>query len=211
MFENLQLFQNVVDPADNVAGPTEGFPRGYYFLVDQLNRVALSIATNLAEGNGRFTQADWRNFFTIARGSAQELVPLVEVAWRRGLIQEAEALTVWTGATNADSGSFIVTGSGGVTGSDAGADSAQPRFRTSLSRSVRKSISGFGLLVDMDLRFGPSVCGVIKPPFPGYPTGDKVTAPGRSAAVGRESLEVLIGAATEAANIDRHWSHCVRK
>ncbi len=58
----------------------EGFPRGYCFLVDQLNRVALSIATNLAVGNGRFTKPDRKNFFTIARGSAQECILLIEIA-----------------------------------------------------------------------------------------------------------------------------------
>ncbi|HVW01264.1 MAG TPA: four helix bundle protein, partial [Planctomycetaceae bacterium] len=60
--------------------------RGFYFLVDQLNRAALSIATNLAEGNGRFTKADRKHFFTIARGSAQECVPLLEVSTRRGFM-----------------------------------------------------------------------------------------------------------------------------
>lgn len=88
MFENLLVYQKAVDLADQVAGLTEEFPRGYYFLVDQLNRAALSIATNLAEGNGRFTKADRRNFFTIARGSAQECVPLLEVARRRGFIDD---------------------------------------------------------------------------------------------------------------------------
>lgn len=58
----------------------EGFPRGYCFLVDQLNRAAFSIATNLAVGNGRFTKLGRKNFFTIARGSAQECVPLIEIA-----------------------------------------------------------------------------------------------------------------------------------
>jgi four helix bundle protein len=90
MFENLQVYQKAVDLADNVAGLTVKFPRGYYFLVDQLNRAALSIATNLAEGNGRFTKADRRNFFTIARGSAQECVPLLEVARRRAFIPQAK-------------------------------------------------------------------------------------------------------------------------
>jgi four helix bundle protein len=89
MFENLQVYQKSVDLADRVASLAEKFPRGYYFLVDQLNRAALSIATNLAEGNGRFTKADRRNFFTIARGSAQECVPLLEIARRRGFIDEA--------------------------------------------------------------------------------------------------------------------------
>src|SRR2546429_9061445 len=86
MFENLQVYQKAVDFADRIASHTEDFPRGYYFLVDQLNRAALSIATNLAEGNGRFTKADRKNFFIIARSSVQECVPLLEVAQRRGFI-----------------------------------------------------------------------------------------------------------------------------
>jgi four helix bundle protein len=90
MFENLQVYQKAVDFADQVAGLTEQFPRGYYFLVDQLNRAALSIATNLAEGNGRFTKPDRKNFFTIARGSAQECVPLLEIARRRGFIEQSK-------------------------------------------------------------------------------------------------------------------------
>jgi four helix bundle protein len=90
MFENLRVYQKAVDLADNVSMLTERFPRGYYFLVDQLNRAALSVATNLAEGNGRFTKADRKNFFTIARGSAQECVPLIEIALRRRFIDEAQ-------------------------------------------------------------------------------------------------------------------------
>ncbi len=87
MFEKLDVYQKAVDFADQAASLTEGFRRGYGYLADQLNRSALSIATNLAEGNGRFTKADRRNFFVIARGSAQECVPLLELAKRRGLIK----------------------------------------------------------------------------------------------------------------------------
>jgi len=94
MFEKLEVYQKAVDFADEVAELTEGLPRGYGFLVDQLNRAALSIATNLAEGNGRFTKPDRRNFFTIARGSAQECVPLLEIACRRGFLQESTALAL---------------------------------------------------------------------------------------------------------------------
>jgi four helix bundle protein len=46
----------------------------------------LSIAANIAEGNGRFTVPDRRNFFGIARGSVQECVPPLELALRRKLI-----------------------------------------------------------------------------------------------------------------------------
>ena len=88
MFENLNVYQKAVDFADKIMALTEHFPRGYYFLTDQLNRAAVSIATNIAEGNGRFTKADRRNFFTIARGSVQECVPLLELAKRRAFISE---------------------------------------------------------------------------------------------------------------------------
>jgi four helix bundle protein len=88
MFEKLKVYQKAVSFADQVAALTQEFPRGYGFLVDQLNRAALSIATNLAEGNGRYTKPDRKNFFTIARGSTQECVPLIEIARRRGLLNE---------------------------------------------------------------------------------------------------------------------------
>jgi four helix bundle protein len=50
----------------------------------------MSVATNLAEGNGRFTKPDRKNFFTIARGSVQECVPLLEITMRRGFISSED-------------------------------------------------------------------------------------------------------------------------
>lgn len=52
MFENLQVYRKALEFADQVAGASETFPRGCYFLVDQLNCAAPSISTNIAEGNG---------------------------------------------------------------------------------------------------------------------------------------------------------------
>lgn len=88
IFEKLLVYQKAVDFADQITSLTEKFPKGYYYLSDQLNRASLSIATNIAEGNGRFTKADRKNFFIIARGSVQECVPLLELAKRRKLIDE---------------------------------------------------------------------------------------------------------------------------
>jgi four helix bundle protein len=90
MFEKLEVYQKAVAFAAVIAELTETFPRGYYFLTDQLNRAALSIATNLAEGNGRFTKPDRKNFFVIARGSVQECIPLLDIAHRRGLLDGAK-------------------------------------------------------------------------------------------------------------------------
>lgn len=89
-FEKLLVYQKSVDFADQVCSATEQFSRGYGFLVDQLNRAALSTSANIAEGNGRFTKADRKNFFIIARGSVQECVPLLELARRRCLIDDAK-------------------------------------------------------------------------------------------------------------------------
>src|SRR5262245_58341063 len=89
-FEKLEVYQKVVSFADRTCQSTESFSRGYGFLSDQLNRAALSIAANIAEGNGRFTKPDRRNFFGIARGSVQECVPLLELAVRRSLLKPDE-------------------------------------------------------------------------------------------------------------------------
>jgi four helix bundle protein len=88
MFEQLAVYQRAVSFADLICEPSQNFPRGFGFLSDQLTGRP-SIATNLAEGNGRFTKADRRNFFTISRASAQECVPLLEIAKRRKLIDPA--------------------------------------------------------------------------------------------------------------------------
>jgi four helix bundle protein len=87
-FEKLHVYQRSTDFANDVCSLSREFPRGYFFLADQLNRAALSIAANIAEGNGRFTKPDRRNFFGIARGSVQECVPLLELAFRQGLLHD---------------------------------------------------------------------------------------------------------------------------
>lgn len=86
-FEKLIVYQKAVTFADATCSLTKGFPRGYFFLADQLNRAALSIAANIAESNGRFTKPDRKNFFGIARGSVQECVPLLELAGRQSLLK----------------------------------------------------------------------------------------------------------------------------
>ena len=43
-FEKLLVYQKAMDFSAQVCALTQTFPRGFYFLVDQLNRAALSIA-----------------------------------------------------------------------------------------------------------------------------------------------------------------------
>ena len=88
LFEKLDVYRKAIDFAEKICGITKGFPQGNYYLVDQINRAALSISTNIAEGNGRYHKADRSNFFRIARGSAFECVPILEICKRKRLITD---------------------------------------------------------------------------------------------------------------------------
>jgi four helix bundle protein len=86
LFEKLDVYQKAVDLAEEITNLTEGFPKGTYYLTDQLNRAVLSISTNIAEGNGRWHVKERKQFFWISRGSAHECLPILELCKRKNLI-----------------------------------------------------------------------------------------------------------------------------
>ena len=82
----------LVDSIDAVA---QRLPdRERYLLVDQLVRAVRSIPTNIAEGHGRFTPADFARFLTIAHASLSEVDTHLEIARRRGYLGQEEWTTL---------------------------------------------------------------------------------------------------------------------
>ena len=62
-------------------------PRGKGFVVDQLNRAALSIVTNVAEGSGEFAPAEKARFYRIAARSVAECAALLDVCRELDMIE----------------------------------------------------------------------------------------------------------------------------
>ena len=89
-FEKLDVYQkalNWISESDGIAKSVKG--RVSDSLIDQLTRASLSVALNIAEGNGRWHKAEKRQFFWIARGSAFECVPILQVLKAKRLLSES--------------------------------------------------------------------------------------------------------------------------
>ena len=74
---------------------TASFPVDERFgLVSQMNRAAVSIPSNIAEGYGRATTQDYLHFLRIARGSAFELETQLVLAGDLGLCAPTEVARI---------------------------------------------------------------------------------------------------------------------
>jgi four helix bundle protein len=60
------------------------------FVIDQLGRASLSVPLNIAEGSGKFSKADRKNYFTTARASLFECVAIVDILNESGRISEVD-------------------------------------------------------------------------------------------------------------------------
>ena len=84
-FEDLTVWQKSVDLAAAVYTLTREFPREERFaLTLQLRKAAVSVSSNIAEGNGRWTTKDYIHFLINSRGSLYEVRSLLRVSKRLG-------------------------------------------------------------------------------------------------------------------------------
>lgn len=73
-FKDLKVWEKSVDLVGRIYADSKSFPKDeVYGLTSQIRRSAVSIPSNIAEGCGRRTNKDFKNFLGIALGSAFEL------------------------------------------------------------------------------------------------------------------------------------------
>ena len=87
MFKDLIVWQKSMELVRAVYALSKAFPADErYALTDQLRRAVVSIPSNIAEGSGRASNADYGHFLSIARGSLYETMTQLQVAVDLGYI-----------------------------------------------------------------------------------------------------------------------------
>jgi four helix bundle protein len=90
-YRDLIVWQKAMDLVDQVYFVSGDFPREENFgLTGQIRRCAVSIPSNIAEGQGRNSQKEFQRFLKIALGSLAELDTQLEIAMRQGYLQQEQ-------------------------------------------------------------------------------------------------------------------------
>jgi len=81
IYTRLDAWQKAMRLAIDTYRVTESFPRHeLYGLTSQMRRAAVSVPSNIAEGRGRDTQLDFRQFVIRSRASVYELQTQMTIA-----------------------------------------------------------------------------------------------------------------------------------
>ena len=90
-YKDLVVWQKAMDLVTDTYRATRGFPKEELFgLTSQARRAAVSIPCNIAEGQGRLSDKEFRHFLGCARGSLMELETQLQVGENVGYLQHDE-------------------------------------------------------------------------------------------------------------------------
>lgn len=90
-YRDLLAWQKSMDLVDQVYRVTRQFPAEEKFgLTNQLRRAAVSIPSNIAEGQGRRSSAEMARFLLIAHGSLREVETQITIAARQTYLSTQE-------------------------------------------------------------------------------------------------------------------------
>jgi len=84
-YKDLKVWQRAIEMSLAIYRLSAGFPKDeIYGLTSQLRRAGVSVASNIAEGYGRNTRGDYKQFLSMARGSVFEVQTQVFIAGELG-------------------------------------------------------------------------------------------------------------------------------
>ena len=90
-FKELKVWQKSIDLVKEIYNLTKLLPlEEKYDLSSQMRRAAISISSNIAEGNSRNTKKEYVNFLGISRGSNSELWTQLIICNELGYLNEKE-------------------------------------------------------------------------------------------------------------------------
>ncbi|MDP1677631.1 MAG: four helix bundle protein [Bacteroidota bacterium] len=93
--KNLLVWQKAHLLVKEVYVVSNDFPKEeLYGITSQLRRAAVSIPTNIAEGSGRGSDADFKRFLQIAFGSTSEVEYLIFLSKELQFISELQATSI---------------------------------------------------------------------------------------------------------------------
>ena len=88
-YQDLIVWQKPIDLTGCIYKLTQAFPKQeLYGLTSQMRRASVSVASNIAEGRGRITPGEFRQFLGLAQGSTYELQTQVLIARKLGIANE---------------------------------------------------------------------------------------------------------------------------
>ncbi len=91
IYQRLIAWQKAMELTIDIYNVSKNFPQNErYGLTAQLCRAAVSVPSNIAEGRGRGSRADFRRFVQQARGSLYELQTQLLIAWRLQYVSEKD-------------------------------------------------------------------------------------------------------------------------
>ncbi|HEY3973414.1 MAG TPA: four helix bundle protein [Candidatus Sulfotelmatobacter sp.] len=91
-YKDLIAWQKAMDLVNAVYNVTDAFPkREVYSLTDQIRRAAVSIPSNIAEGQARYSNREFLHYLRHSRGSLAELETQILIAQRRSYLSESQA------------------------------------------------------------------------------------------------------------------------
>jgi len=95
-YRDLEVWQRAMDLVEQVYRIAKTLPtEERYGLTSQIQRAAVSIPANVAEGHSRTHRGDYLHHLSIARGSLAELETHLTLAVRLDLLDREAVLPIW--------------------------------------------------------------------------------------------------------------------